>query len=39
MDYEGVGYSHWGLYWYNGVLSAQGGEPNNVRGHQPADPP
>lgn len=29
-DYEGVGYSHYGLYWYNGVQNPDGSEPNNV---------
>ena len=30
QDYEGVGYSHYGLYWYNGVQNPDGSEPNNV---------
>ena len=34
-DYEGVGYSHWGLYYNSGVLSNQGSEPNNVSGWRP----
>lgn len=29
-DYEGAGYSHYGLYWYNGVQNPDGSEPNNV---------